>query len=648
MNLSALRIVIIACAVSFVQRAAAVDFHVTTAQELQNALTFAAANGADDNIYLAAGYYTGNFNFNSTENRSLVLQGEVGTTNTQVTIDGAGTGRDMNLANSGTGNFTVRGITFMRNCGDASFGALRIAAGAGSALFVDSCRFLSPSTSGAFGSGLDIVSGQNATITNCIAIGKDTSVGDGVRIQGVSGNLTIGGNTLSTNTTGLYCPGGSGRAIIILNNLTGNTRGVTLDCNGGVTFLGNNMTKNYGWGASLAGQSDMQVANNVFKNNTEWYYSGGCSATSRAGLLVVSNNIFSQNVGHGDGSAGIFGGTTVILVGNSFDHNAQSFGSAGTTVSLNSQATITGNSFVANLPATSVLRADGAPKLIAGNTFIGNTGGLLCSDSSTISNNTFIGNSYGVSFSGSPKILANLFKQNTGAGLTGNASALVLGDNLMVKNGLGVSVSISTSLIMVNNTVTDNVGGGLSCSVGGVVEVLNVYNNIVWGNGGTDVTLAGTGARKMFAYNNVHSMSGVWDIAANNIDLAPAFFDPVTGDYHLRGTSPCINSGTNGVPSLPSVDLDGNARTNAATVDIGAYEYDNTRFHPADVNQDWSISATEFTNYAIAWKNSQNWPSGPGHIPADYVTRAGLIQNKGGTYHNDGASTPFGWKPGTN
>jgi hypothetical protein len=28
----------------------AVDFHVTTAQELQNALTLAAANGADDNI----------------------------------------------------------------------------------------------------------------------------------------------------------------------------------------------------------------------------------------------------------------------------------------------------------------------------------------------------------------------------------------------------------------------------------------------------------------------------------------------------------------------------------------------------------------------------------------------------------------------
>jgi hypothetical protein len=71
----------------------AVDFHVATAQDLQNALTSAAADGADDNIYLAAGYYTGNFNFNSAENYSLTIQGEPGTTNTAITIDGAGRAR---------------------------------------------------------------------------------------------------------------------------------------------------------------------------------------------------------------------------------------------------------------------------------------------------------------------------------------------------------------------------------------------------------------------------------------------------------------------------------------------------------------------------------------------------------------------------
>ena len=43
----------------------AVDYHVATAQDLQNALTLAAANGANNNIYLTNGYYIGNFNYNS-------------------------------------------------------------------------------------------------------------------------------------------------------------------------------------------------------------------------------------------------------------------------------------------------------------------------------------------------------------------------------------------------------------------------------------------------------------------------------------------------------------------------------------------------------------------------------------------------------
>ena len=130
----------------------------------------------------------------------------------------------------------------------------------------------------------------------------------------------------------------------------------------------------------------------------------------------------------------------------------------------------------------------------------------------------------------------------------------------------------------------------------GGTEVLNVYNNIIWGNSasgnGADVWLAGTGSKKTFLYNDVHGMYGVWDIAANILDVAPAFFDPVNGDYHLRSTSPCINAGTNGAPSLPAFDLDGNPRTNGTSVDLGCYEFNNARFHPADVNQDWVISAT--------------------------------------------------------
>ena len=82
--------------------ARAVDFHVATAQDLQNALTLAAANGANNNIYVTNGYYIGNFNYNSAAGYNLAVTNEPGVTNTQITLDGAGGGRALNLASSGS------------------------------------------------------------------------------------------------------------------------------------------------------------------------------------------------------------------------------------------------------------------------------------------------------------------------------------------------------------------------------------------------------------------------------------------------------------------------------------------------------------------------------------------------------------------
>jgi hypothetical protein len=208
---------------------------------------------------------------------------------------------------------------------------------------------------------------------------------------------------------------------------------------------------------------------------------------------------------------------------------------------------------------------------------------------------------------------------------------------------------------MINNTVTGNTaaggGGGASFQVSGLSEVLHVYNNLVWGNAaggnGGDVYLAGTGQRKEFEFNDVSAMYGVWDLSLNNLDADPQFFDPVNADYHLRSSSPCSGIGDNAAPSLPLIDLDGNPRTNivTGTVDLGCYQFNNSSFHPADLNSDGMVSGDEFTAYAAAWKNSQSWNRGPNPIPADFVTRAGFLLQNGGAYHNDGSAQPTCWKP---
>ena len=121
-------------------------FPVATAQDFQNALTTAAGNGAGTNIIeLANGYYTGNFNYNSAsgDNSSLIIEPQPGLASTNITIDGAGLGRDVNISCGGSsGNVTVSGITFMRNCGNSSIGALRIGAATGGNISVGNCQFV--------------------------------------------------------------------------------------------------------------------------------------------------------------------------------------------------------------------------------------------------------------------------------------------------------------------------------------------------------------------------------------------------------------------------------------------------------------------------------------------------------------------------
>jgi hypothetical protein len=244
----------------------AVDFHVATAQDLQNALTVAAANGANNNIWLTNGYYIGTFNYNSTASYNLAIMAETNLNNAQVTIDGGGGGRDMNLTCSGSsGNMTVSNLTFIRNCGNYQIGALRIAASSGGNISVSGCQFLSRTNTE--GMGLEIAAGQNTTIYNCNFIGKTINTsptvfvdGNGLNISGVTGNTFIYNSTMSGNFGG--------------------------------------------YGADITASAVLTVSNNVFQANLNAGYGGGYgglyfypSTGSQIAQVLVTANVFNRLYG---------------------------------------------------------------------------------------------------------------------------------------------------------------------------------------------------------------------------------------------------------------------------------------------------------------------------------------------------------------
>ena len=129
---------------------------VYSAQDFQNALTTAANTGGAYIIQLHntanpdgsesgnGGYYIGNFNYNSGGTNNLTIEPANGLTHADITIDGTNGGRGLNITSSGsTGDVNVSDITFIRNCGSSTIGALRIAGSSGGTMTVDTCYFLS-------------------------------------------------------------------------------------------------------------------------------------------------------------------------------------------------------------------------------------------------------------------------------------------------------------------------------------------------------------------------------------------------------------------------------------------------------------------------------------------------------------------------
>ncbi|RKY13769.1 MAG: hypothetical protein DRP63_09200, partial [Planctomycetota bacterium] len=206
-------------------------------------------------------------------------------------------------------------------------------------------------------------------------------------------------------------------------------------------------------------------------------------------------------------------------------------------------------------------------------------GGAVCcySSSPTLTNCTFIRN--GAKGSGgalyctdsSPRVVNCIFNLNSAT-----------------DDGGVICCYNSNSADITNCTFSDNSAGDYGGAIYCNQSTPTLNNCILWNNsaisGGDEIYISDSGSSCTLSYccaDNTGYGGQTGNITEKNcIHQDPQFVDAANGDYHLKGTSPCVDAGDNSfVPSRGSEDLDGKQRIvdgdndGTATVDIGAYEY---------------------------------------------------------------------------
>jgi len=158
-------------------------------------------------------------------------------------------------------------------------------------------------------------------------------------------------------------------------------------------------------------------------------------------------------------------------------------------------------------------------------------------------------------------------------------------DDLLMGHGGGIATSTNATPYLINVTICDNsanLGGGIYCSKG-----LNITNSIFYNNSPEQIYATSTNIDTIeVSYSNFQDGEEGIQLGGNmqinwlegNIDSIPQFVAGEPFSYQLTEGSPCIDAGnpdTTGL-NLPELDLAGNPRIVGDTIDMGAYEWQDT------------------------------------------------------------------------
>jgi hypothetical protein len=300
------------------------EFYVSTATELQSALTKAQINGEDDIIKVAQGLYKGNFSYESSEGHSISLLGGYTSNFSEriinpenTVLDGGNSGTVLyfcdisNLSSVVGENIRIEGFTIRNGYTTDEGGGICVKCGRVYSVIryiTIADNIISDNTANGSGGGVNAISssfGSSSSYTfinNVITNNTSKSgMGGGIyaasnAIMGSSGHITLENNIIAENTSyggagGAYAKtyvnehGFCGNIIFIHNNIIGNRtsngRGGGVDvyswCRyqaaGQIIFSNNNILDNQsgdsGGGVNVISRStDSSGSRVIFKNNS--------------------------------------------------------------------------------------------------------------------------------------------------------------------------------------------------------------------------------------------------------------------------------------------------------------------------------------------------------------------------------------------
>jgi hypothetical protein len=217
-------------------------------------------------------------------------------------------------------------------------------------------------------------------------------------------------------------------------------------------------------------------------------------------------------------------------------------------------------------------------------------------EGSVFENNTgHVGGALYLKNNGISLITHSTFKENQ-ASVTGGAISLdeqnsEIKNNLIVENLSGQGAAAidlyNANVSLINNTIYGNNGGttGVLHISNDLLVSVGIINNIMNNNSGeiANIVYAEDFLNLSLQNNNYESIPNNFSVNStfvreNNVFADPFLIDPENGNYDIDDFSICINAGNPefGYDQDRPYDLAGRLRIYGSTIDIGAYEHQNT------------------------------------------------------------------------